>query len=237
MKNKSNVNERGVLILEATFGFFITMIVMLFLLSIGLLLYQRVLVTVVANQAATDIAQTYKLWNVSDNSVLTKEDVTNVKLFRGAARKKYDDNSTKKAYAYVNSRLKQTSLASPDGMLDVTVKTVHDDIGRNHYEITVSQKYIFLFGDILSLFGMQNYDEITAVSRAEAKDMTGYTSNIKLYKYLWKKTEKSTFVKLVNSVMGIIEDVCDIAYNTTDDEFEKYKEDHPKENSPGGGGW
>ena len=234
MNNKSYVSEKGVLILEATFGFFITMLVMLFLLSIGLLLYQRVLVSVVANQAATDIAQTYKLWNVSDNSTLSKEDVINVKPFRGLVPKKYDDKNTQKAYTYVNSRLKQTSLANPNGMLDVTVRTVHDDIGRNHYKITVSQKYIFLFGDILSLFGIRNYDEITAVSRAEAKDMTGYTSNIKLYKYFWKKTEKSMFVKSVNSIMGIIFDFCDIAYNSTEDEFEKYKEDHSITDTQGG---
>jgi hypothetical protein len=40
MEEKQNTGESGVLVLEATFGFFITIVVMLFLLSIGLLLYQ-----------------------------------------------------------------------------------------------------------------------------------------------------------------------------------------------------
>lgn len=197
MKRKLNANESGVLILEATFGLFITMVVMMFLLSIGLLLYQRVLVTVVANQTANDIAQVYKLWDVSDNGSLTKEDVTDIKIFRGFRKDKFDAKNTKKAYAYISSRLKQTSLAPPDGMLDVTVETVHDDIGRNHYEITVTQKYVFLFGDILNMMGLRGYDEISTVSRVEAKDMTGYISTVKLYKYLAKKTENNSFVKII----------------------------------------
>ena len=216
------------LILEATFGLFITMVVMMFLLSIGLLLYQRVLVTVVANQTANDIAQVYKLWDVSDNGSLTKEDVTDIKIFRGFRKDKFDAKNTKKAYAYISSRLKQTSLAPPDGMLDVTVETVHDDIGRNHYEITVTQKYVFLFGDILNMMGLRGYDEISTVSRVEAKDMTGYISTVKLYKYLAKKTENNSFVKIVSSVMGIFENIVDTGENTTDDDYEKYKETRKK---------
>ena len=228
MEEKQNTGESGVLVLEATFGFFITIVVMLFLLSIGLLLYQRVLVTVTANEAAANIAQTYKFQKISDNSNITKESVTNVVIFRGMFKWLYDDKNTSKAYAYVNSRLKKTSLASPQDTLDVTVHTVHDDIGRNHYEIRVSQKYVFLFGDILNLFGLHGYDEISAVSRVEAQDMMGYISTVKLYKYIMGKTEKSTFVKMINSAFGIIENVIDIGKNTTDDEYAKYREDQAK---------
>lgn len=228
MKRKSNEKESGVLILEATFGLFITMVVMMFLLSIGLLLYQRVLVTIVANQTANDIAQVYKLWDVSDNASLTKDDVTDIKIFRGFKKDKFDEKNTMKAYTYISSRLKQTSLASPDGMLDVTVETIHDDIGRNHYEISVTQKYVFLFGDILNMMGLRGYDEISTMSRVDAKDMTGYISTVKLYKYLAKKTENLSFVKTVSSAMGVFENVADIEDDTTEDEYNKYKENRKK---------
>ena len=53
-------DERGAVLLESTYCILISIIVLMFMVSFGFFLYQNTVVTIVANEAAEEVSQTYK---------------------------------------------------------------------------------------------------------------------------------------------------------------------------------
>lgn len=176
--------EGGYLVLEATFCYAICMVVIILLLSAGFFLYQLVMVNVVANEVANEVAQNYKLRYVADSSEVTQEDVVSVGKYRYLLfETSFDDAKKATVQSYATSRLAKTSLAIIDSSPTVEIETVKDDIGRRHYEVTVSQNYTFLFGNILSWIGISG-NTISATAYVQGTDMLNYINTVKVSRYL-----------------------------------------------------
>lgn len=177
--------ESGYLMLEATFCYAICMIVIVLLLSVGFFLYQLVLVQVVTNEVAQEVAQNYKLRYVEDSGEVTEQDVITVGKYRYTLfRSSFDEAKQAAVETYAVSRLGKTSLSIAGSSPTVTIETVKDDIGRRHYTVTVSQPYTFLLGNILELIGLKGSMELSGTAYVQGTDMLNYINTVKLWRYL-----------------------------------------------------
>ena len=199
------------IMLEGVFGVTVCMIVLIFLLSFGFFLYQREVVSIVANQVAEEVAQSYKFRDVKDATALSDSDVKNLGHYRylfSNASSLHSKNETK-AQVLANSRLPETSLAKANGGgAKVEIERVTSDIGRCHYEITVSQKYTFLLGGALELIGLSENQMLESTVYVEGVDISHYVNMVKLTS--WGMDELGgafPLLKLVNTTIGLMSTV------------------------------
>ncbi len=185
---KAIVDESGAIILEGMFAITIVIIVLEILLALGFYLYQRTVVTIVTNQVAEEISQTYKYKTVFRSSNITRDDVIKVGRYRYFIICGYflQNKNKRMATEYASRRIPETSLAQSESRPEVTVKRVSQDIGRCHYEITVSQKYTFLFGGVLKMIGYKDR-KFSSTAYAEGVDISNYVNTIRLAEYGLKK--------------------------------------------------
>ena len=184
MKRESRDGQSGSIMLESTYCILGTIIVLIFFLSFGFFLYQRTMVRIVANEVAEEVAQTYKLRYVSDGSSLESSDISGIGKYRYLFfSDSFNEKNEVKIKNLTNIRLTKTSLAKKEGDLYAEVETVVDDIGRRHYVVTVRQKYSFLLGDLLSVIGQENVQELESVVYVESADVLNYINTVKMTKY------------------------------------------------------
>lgn len=209
MQRKHTDKERGAVMLEGVFGVCVSIIVMIFLLSFGFYLYQVTMVDIVANEIATEVVQTYKFKNVSDSSDISLNDVTSVGRYRYILfASQYDSANEAKGATLANVRLTKTTLAQTESMPTVQIEKVGDDVGRMHYEVTLSQEYSFLLGDVLSIVGLDASDTISATVYVEAVDVSNYINTVKMTNYgLSKFVSANPLLKTVDSVIKLMESV------------------------------
>jgi len=202
-------NERGAVMLESTYCILISVFVLMFLLSFGFLLYQKTLVTIVANDVAEEVSQTYKLRNVADSSSVSLSDISGVGKYRYLFfADSFESKNEAKALTIANARLTKTSLAEAEGSLNVDVETVVDDIGRRHYEVTVTQRYSFLLGDFLSLIGQTDTQTISETVYVESSDVLSYINTVKVTQYgLEKLKDSSSMLGLIDSAISLLHSI------------------------------
>ena len=191
------------MIIEATLCMIATMVVLIMIMCFGFVVYQHAMVGIVANQAAEEIAVTYKLQNVPDSSSVTLEDVTEVGKYRywSSHIGDFESANESKLSIYAQSRLTQTSLAIDNGGYDVSVERVADDIGRAHYEIKVTNEYTHLFEYVFTAFGQEPPTVLSATSYVADNDILSYYNTVNTTKYVCGKIPGS---KIVDGIFGVI---------------------------------
>lgn len=157
-------DESGAVMLESALCICAALIVIVMFMALGFLVYQHSMMGIVANQVAEEIAATSKLKNVADASTVTHTDVVGVRNYRGIKMSDFTKANTTKAKNLAQTRLTATSMAKDNGGFNVDVKRVSDRMGRAHYEIVVTNKYVTLFGDTLSTLGFTSSTPFTATS-------------------------------------------------------------------------
>ena len=211
MKQEQIKNERGTVMLEGVFGVFVSIIVMAFLLSFGFYLYQQTMVDIVANEVAEEVVLTYKFRDVDDCSEITLDKVKNLGryryfLFAG----QYDSANEQKGTTLANVRLSKTSLSKANSAPKVEIEKVGDDLGRMHYEVTLTQNYEFMMGDILSLVGLNDAETISTTVYVESVDVSNYINTVKMTNYGLKKFSGAVpLLNTVNSVIKLMKSVYD----------------------------
>ena len=176
--------ERGAVILESTYCILLATVILMFMLSFGFFLYQKAMVSIVTNEVAEEVSQTYKLRNVTNSASMTSDDISGIGKYRYLLfSDSFEYKNETKAYNFVDMRLSKTSLAKETGGLTVDVETKVDDIGRRHYAVTVKQKYAFLLGDLLNAVGQEGTQELKATSYVAGVDVLNYVNTVKVTKY------------------------------------------------------
>lgn len=180
--------ERGEVMLEASIIMVPVLLILMALLSISFLFYQKAMITTLATETAADIAQNYKFnKEVSvGNKVVTENNVKAEKMYRmsfqqkGAVQKVLKD----KANEYVASELVSRSLGIDSETPSVECKITSTAIGRAFVEVTVSHKTDFFLSDILDFLGIADKKAtFTTVAYAECFDYTAYASMINFTEY------------------------------------------------------
>lgn len=208
-------DERGAVILESTYCILISILVLMFMMSFGFFLYQKTIVTIVANEIAEEVTQTYKLRNVADSSSISLSDISGVGKYRYLFFKhSFHSKNKEKVNTLANVRLTKTSLAQQEDELDglsMNIETVVDDIGRRHYKVTVKQKYSFMLGKLLKVINQQDVQILEETVFVESVDVLNYVNTVKVTKYGINKVKDSS------AVLGLIDSTISLLHSIFDD--------------------
>ena len=201
--------ECGSVMLESTYCILISVIVLMFIMSFGFFLYQHTVVTIVANEVAEEVAQTYKLRNVTDSSTVTSSDISGIGKYRYLFfSDSFNTKNEAKLTTLANVRLTKTSLNEMDGRIKINVETVVDDIGRRHYEVTVSQRYTFLLGGLLSFIGQSDSQIIERTSYVESPDVLNYVNTVKATQYgIDELSENVGLLDTIDSAISLLHSI------------------------------
>lgn len=204
--------ERGEVMIEGMIIVTMTMFILIWLLGLGFLYYQRYVTTVVTNDVAVKIASTYN--NPSSDVIMgyiNTEDLSNRDLYRGFTGKSNSLRATNedRATAYVKYMLDKANFANTVSDVDVDLELVADSPTRRHVKVTATCEYNTPFGAALELFGMSARSTYQVTACADCTDVADYISTIN-YAYTWTSgahLEDDPFMKsilnLLNTFAGI----------------------------------
>ena len=211
LRNEHIDKEQGAVMIEGVFGILASIIIMAFLLSFGFYLYQQTIVDIVANEIAEEVVMTYKFSSINDCADISLPDVQNVGRYRYILfANKYDSANELKGKNIADIRLSQTSLAQSHGNSTINIEKIGDDLGRMHYEVTLTQEYKYLLGDILKIVGLPSMESLSSTVYVESIDVSNYINTVKMTNYgLNKFTSSVPLLNMVNSVIKLMKSVYD----------------------------
>ena len=194
--------------LEGMFVMVFTIIMLVWILSLGFVFYQRYTTTVVTNDAAVKIASTYS--NPTSDIIMgfvTTEELSERDLYRGFTS---DDAALvcaneERVTCYVKYKLDKTNLNGAIKNVDVEMELVSDSLLRKHVKVTTTCTYNVPFGFALKFMGMDGELTYSATSCADCTDYADTISTVGFLKTLGSGSyfgdEKliQGFIKMVNS--------------------------------------
>ena len=206
-------NERGELMIESMIIVILTMFLLLWILAVGFIYYQRNLVTTITNDAAAKIAATYN--NVDSDIVMgyiSTEDMVERPLYRNFNNGALKDANETKAEAYVRYMIKRTNflgtIADPENDIIVTMDLVMDSAVRKHIVVKTQCTFKTPFGEALELFGMDGDISYEATGRADCTDIADYISTTDFAaRIAGGKVVKSKVLDCLNSLIKVFNKV------------------------------
>ena len=183
-------NEKGEVVVEASIVLTITVVFITVLIYLGFYIYQYTNMQVVANEAATNVAQVYAseykdpIYGYISESEFYKTD-----LYRNLTNiftKSLDESNKKKAEWFSLYRLKKTSMlnnAEPKISVDVVQKP--GKIIQKQIVVTVSQKMEL---PLSSVWGSNSNSTVTVEGRADCIDLLEYFNLVDTVKGMYDAT-------------------------------------------------
>ena len=213
MKGFVRKAEEGFVMLEGMIVMLITIMLLVFLMSFGFLLYQQWAVSNVANDTAFRIAHTY-VYPGSDPMMgyVNKEMVASPSWFRYLFGRDEELEAVQEARGkkYAAWSLKQSSFAYPVSDPKIEVEEKYDGLARRHIEVRIEAEYKIPFGGALEAFGMDGTVTYSAVGNAVCLDILDYVNTVTTFKSLTKQVTGGTIGGAVTSILGLIKSVISI---------------------------
>ena len=210
MRRRFIRDETGSLMLDGMIAMLITIMLLVFLMSIGFLFYQQWMVSNIANDTATRIAQSYVYPNTDPVIGYVNVDLMdNVSLFRYLGDDLERENEDK-GEKYAAWPLGTSSLAYPVSDPEIEVDVVSDSLARRHVEVTVRAEYEIPLGGALQYFGLDKTMTYEATGYAVCMDLLDYINTVDTIKVLSEDTISSKFLGAANSFLGMIDKLKDL---------------------------
>ena len=184
-------DRSGEITIESMLVMIPTIFVLLFLISLGFLLYQHWNLQIAAD-----------LQSVAD--VYLNQDVAKWVASYSAVR--YASKTDQRLERYVKTRINTTSLARAVGEPLVEPELVVDGYARKHISLKVTASFRIPFSEWLELFGMNGVREYTVTSSADCSDMLDYLNAVNFAKvapsYIDSKTMDmmTEWMKVIQSI-------------------------------------
>ena len=210
MKAFADREDEGSLMLDGMIVMLMTIMILVFLLGFGFLLYQQWAVCNIANDTATRIAQSYAYPNTDPVIGYVNTDLLeSVPLFRYAGDSLAAQNESK-GRKYAAWSLKQSSFAYPVSDPVISVETKHDALARRHVEVTIQAEYEIPFGGALEYFGLSRTVTYSGTGEAVCANILDYVNTVDTFKALTDQTFGSKALGAVNSILGTIRKIRDL---------------------------
>ncbi len=212
MKARRQSEERGAIMLEGMIVTVITLFVLVWILGLGFVYYQRYLSTVVTNDAAAKVASTYN--NPNSDIVMgyvSTEALSGRNLYRRFANDGLQGINEQRAEAYVCYILDRANFTGVVDNVDVELKLVMDSTLRRHVELTTTCTYSTPFGEGLEVLGMDRLHTYQVKACADCTDYADYISTVD-YGYAWSSGIFTKGMGIVDSAIGLINSLVG-AYN------------------------
>lgn len=183
-------NEKGEVVVEASIVLTITIVFITVLIYLGLYIYQYTNMQVVANEAATNVAQVYAseykdpIYGYISESEFYKTD-----LYRNLTNiftKSLDETNKQKAEWFAQYRLKKGSMlkdTEPKVVVDVVQKP--GKIIQKQIVVTVSQKMEL---PLSGVWGSDSNSVVTVEGRADCLDLLEYFNLVDTVKGMYDAT-------------------------------------------------
>lgn len=204
MKRGACGHENGEVMLEGMIVTIITVFMLIWILGVGFVYYQRYVTTIVTNDAAKKIASTYN--NTSSDIIMGyvgTEALTSRDLYRRFKTGKLEAVNENRASAYVKYILNKANFAGVVKDVDVELELVLDSTTRRHVRLVTTCTYNTPFGEGLELFGMDSVYTYQAKACADCTDYADYISTVD-YGYAWTSGTFTNGTGITGSVIKLI---------------------------------
>ena len=174
MKKK---NERGEVVVEASIVVTIVIIFITIMLYTGMILYQQTVVSVMANQTASSIAQVYSN-NLKDpfTGYVDADNVYQSITYSNMKTDAYMNVIEQKANVFARYRLKSSRiLATGNTTVDIDVVKKPNELLKSQIVVTIHDKYDV---PLVSMFGSDGAIEFAASGRADCVDILEYINGV-----------------------------------------------------------
>ena len=174
MKHKG---ESGAVAVEAAIVVTIVVIFISVFLYIGMILYQQSLVSIMANQTASNIAQVYSN-SIKDpfTGYVDSDSVYQSVTYSSMKTDAYVDVLTQKANTLADYRLKSSRILTTGNQnVDVSIVKKPNELLKSQIVVTIRDKYQL---PLVSFFGMDNKLEFSASGRADCVDILEYINGV-----------------------------------------------------------
>jgi len=173
--------------LEGMIVMVITLFILIWILGLGFVYYQRYLTTAVTNDAAVKVASTYN--NVDSDIIMgyvNTEALSGRDLYRRFSSGKLESTNEERARAYICYVLDSLNFAGVVDMdkVKVELKLELDSTLRRHVELTTTCTYNTPFGEALEFFGMDRAHTYQVKACADCTDYADYICTVD-YQYAW----------------------------------------------------
>lgn len=213
-KKRKKTSEQGEIMLESILVMIPTLFVLIFLLSLGFLLYQQWNVQFMADDIASKVAASYKYIDEDlPTGEISVDEIRKTKLYKYLlSNDKYKANLWRKANNYGEVLSKKTTFGTGAGNEAINAKLIEDSMSRRHIEVTVTGTYTIPFSEGLEIFGIKGTRTISAKSYAECIDVADYLNTVTFRNQVGSiVSDKSKVIKMVNTWIKLFADVVKLS--------------------------
>lgn len=175
MRNK---NEKGEVVVEASIIVTLVVVLITLMLYVGMVLYQKTLITVMANQTASNIAQVYSN-NLKDpfTGYVDPDKVYQSITYSNLKTDAYMDVLNQKANVLGQYRLKSSRiLATGTTSVDVDIVKKPNELLKSQIVVTIHDQYDI---PLVGMFGVNNgLVKFSATGRADCVDVLEYINGV-----------------------------------------------------------
>ncbi len=204
--------EDGEIMLESILVMIPTLFVLIFLLSLGFLLYQKWNIQYVADDIASKIATSFEYLDEDvPTTVVSLEDAQEVLLYKYLFNlDDYEELNNTKANNYGSHLLQLTGYGNGVGGETIQLTVEEDSLARRHIRVVITGTYRIPFAEGLEVFGMDGTRTFTAVSYAECIDMTDYMNTVVFGDQVGEILfGNSKSLKMINTWIGVFKKIFD----------------------------
>ena len=171
--------EQGEVMLEGMIIVVLTTFLLLWILGVGFLYYQRSILVSTTNDAASKIAATYN--NPSSDIIMgyiSSDNISERDLYRGFENGSLRDANEAKADAYVKYVMNRRNFVGTVKDVNVSLQMVPESAVRRHVQLTAVCTFNTPFGAALEMFGMDKEVKYSVTSCADCTDIIDYISTV-----------------------------------------------------------
>ncbi len=174
MKNK---REKGEVVVEASIVVTLVVIFITVMLYIGMVLYQKTLIEVMANQTAANIAQVYSN-NLKDpfTGYVDPDRAYQAVTYTNFKTDEYVETIEKKANVFAQYRLKTSAILNTgDPQIEVQLVKKPNELLKSQIVVTISDEYMV---SLARFFGVDGKMSFSATGRADCVDYLEYMQGV-----------------------------------------------------------
>lgn len=168
--------ESGEVMIESTIVIVITLLMLVWILGVGFIYYQKYVVCIATNELAKKVAVTY---DSPDSDIImgyvSANDVSGKRIYFTSD---VTQENEERADSYMKYMMDKANLFGTVKDVDVAVEHIDDATSRSHVKVTTECTFDTPFGIFLEFFGMSGTTTYRVSSYADSTDVQGHLSTI-----------------------------------------------------------
>lgn len=207
---KKEEQESGVIMIEAIYVVVIAIMVIFFVINVGVIYHNRIVVAAIADEAASGVAGIYGALDKEPFfAYMEEEDFKHINPYRYISYgSTFKDITEKKATWYASYLVYESdfttnkTLPMPD--TTVTCECSENEIGLKTLSVTIKKKYPIFIMNPVSFWGLDPEYEVEATGTAVCYDVIHQMNSIAFADEIQDKLVDNTIGECVTSMVGII---------------------------------